>query len=184
LARAAKVSPSTLYVYFDDRDDLIFQLFRDEMAKLTGHIMDGFAPGMPFAEGLRVQWKNRIRYALAHPLQSDFLEHIRYSPYHERFMVRMPIGLFQAMRNFVVGAWQRGELTRLPVEVYWSIAFAPLYQLLKFHRSGFGVPVKPGPPRQARFVLTDEVVDLALGIVARGLKPVGPVGTPSFSTPC
>jgi len=184
LARAARISPSTLYVYFDDRDDLIFQLFRDEMAQLTTHIMDGFAPGMSFVEGLRVQWKNRIRYTLEHPLQSDFLEHIRYSPYHERFMSRVPTGFFLAMREFVVGACQRGELVRLPVEVYWSIAFAPLYQLLKFQRSGFGLPRKSGGPRQAPFVLTDEVVDLALEIVARGLKPTAPVPFSSLPTFC
>jgi AcrR family transcriptional regulator len=176
LAAAAKVSPSTLYVYFEHRDDLLFQLFVDEMTELTRQLMDGFASGMSFAQGLRIQWKNRIRYSLANPLQSDFLEVIRNSSYHPRFLARAPTGFSQAMRDFVKRACDRGELVRLPVEVYWAVAFAPLYQLIKFQRNGFGFPHKCAESLPVRFVLTDEIVELALGVVLRGLKPAPETG--------
>lgn len=44
------------------------------------------------------------------------------------------------MRTFVKGAIKRNEIVRVPVEVYWSVAFAPLYQLVKFHTHGKGMP--------------------------------------------
>jgi TetR/AcrR family transcriptional repressor of multidrug resistance operon len=171
LAKAAKMSPSTLYVYFEDRDDLLFQLFKSEMALLTDQLLEGFKPEMSFAEGLRVQWKNRIRYSLTYPQQSDFLEHIRYSPYHARFMAKMPAETFSFMRQFVMAAVQRGEVARVPVELYWSFAFAPLYQLVRFHRHGFGAPSKPGSPERPRFTLDDTMIDAAVAIVVRGLRP-------------
>lgn len=172
LARAARMSPSTLYVYFQDRDDLLFQLFKSEMTLLTAQLVEGFDPEMSLAEGLKVQWRNRIRYSLQYPQESDFLEHIRYSPYHARFTARMSLEHFVPMRRFVMAAIERGELMRMPIEVYWSFAFAPLYQLIKFHRTGFGFPHKPpGSPPRAPFVLTDEMLDLAVGIVVRGLRP-------------
>ncbi|MDB6080158.1 MAG: TetR/AcrR family transcriptional regulator [Akkermansiaceae bacterium] len=169
LARRVKVSPSTLYVYFTDRDDLIFQLFRSEMGELSRSILDGFRPEMSFAEGLGVQWRNRIRYALGFPLQADFLEQIRNSPYHEPFLTRLGPEFFEAMRGFVAAAVARGELRKVPVEVYWALAFAPLYQLIKFHRHGFGKP-HCGKAPQA-FVLSEEIVKIALEMVVRGLTP-------------
>ena len=171
LARAVKMSPSTLYVYFRNRDDLLFQLFKHEMTLLSQQLFAGFEPEMSFAEGLRVQWKNRIRYVLGYPREADFLEHIRYSPYHARFMAQMPSETFAPLRAFVMTAVQRREVVRVPLEVYWSVAFAPLYQLIKFHRTGFGISGKPGGSRRPGFTLSDEIVRVAVEIVVRGLKP-------------
>lgn len=171
LAKSVKVSPSTLYVYFADRDDLIFQLFQTEMGELSRQILDGLRPEMSFAEGLGVQWRNRIRYALGFPLQSDFLEQIRHSAHHEQFLAKLSPDFFQAMRGFVIAAVDRGELRRVPVEVYWALAFAPLYQLIKFQRHGFGKP-HCGRGEKA-FVLSDEIVETTLEIVVRGLTPEG-----------
>jgi len=40
------------------------------------------------------------------------------------------------MSRFIKNAVANGELLKLPFEVYWSVAFAPLYQLFKFHNQG------------------------------------------------
>jgi len=87
-------------------------------------------------------------------------------------VVRLEPDFFQAMRDFVVAAVERGEVRSVPVEVYWSFAFAPLYQLIKFHRHGFGKP-RPGCANQKPepFVLTDEIVSTAVEMVVRGLRP-------------
>ena len=69
------------------------------------------------------------------------------------------------MRAFCRGAIERGELVRVPVEVYWSVAFAPLYQLLKFHLHGRGLPGTP------RFVLDEKLMDQTLDLVVRALTP-------------
>ncbi|HEY1202427.1 MAG TPA: TetR/AcrR family transcriptional regulator, partial [Niastella sp.] len=58
----------------------------------------------------------------------------------------------------------RGELQPLPFEVYWAIAFAPLYQLIKFHAQG-------NSPANACFRISDEIVDQTLKLVLKALKP-------------
>src|SRR5262245_28213499 len=84
LARAAGVSPATIYIYFKDKEDLILKLHAEEMSKMAAYTLDGFDPAMRFAEGLRVQWLNRARYFMDHPVASEFLEQVRMSPLHER----------------------------------------------------------------------------------------------------
>ena len=54
---------------------------------------------------------------------------------------------------------------RVPVEVYWSVAFAPLYQLVKFHLHGRGLPGTP------RFALDEKFMDQTLDLVVKALTP-------------
>ena len=64
LAKAAKVSPATLYIYYKDRDDLIFSLHDEVVKRMVDISLDGFDPDLPFPEGLAVQWRNRKRFWL------------------------------------------------------------------------------------------------------------------------
>ncbi len=132
------------------------------MAEAT---LEGFDPDMSFAVGLRVQWKNRARYCIGNPREAHFLEQIRHSPFHSHEEPAKGRDFIEAMRAFVRGAIERGELVRVPVEVYWSLAFAPLYQLLKFHMHGRGLSGTP------RFVLDEKLMNQTLELVVRALTP-------------
>jgi AcrR family transcriptional regulator len=165
LARDVGVSPATIYIYFEDRDDLILSLYREESRRMAEATLQGFDPGMSLAEGLRVQWKNRARYCLENPREAHFLEQIRHSPFHAHEDTAKGRDFVEAMRAFCRGAIERGELVRVPVEVYWSVAFAPLYQLVKFHMHGRGLP--GGGP----FALDEKILNRTLSLVLKALAP-------------
>lgn len=164
LAKAAGVSPATIYIYFKNRDDLIVSLYREEAQKMADLTLEGFDPQMSFAEGLRVQWINRARYCLANPKRAHFMEQIRHSPFYARENARKSL-FAETMCTFVESCIARGELIRIPVEVYWAVAFAPLYQLVKFHMHGRGLP-GTGP-----FVLDEKILKQTLGLVLKALTP-------------
>lgn len=165
IARAAKVSAGTLYVYFEDRDDLLLQVYLEESEKALSAMLRGFDPGMSFAEGLRVQWLNRARYYMREPLPMLFLEQFKHSPLHERALTLGDTRFREAMQAFVRGAIRRGELVRAPIEVYWSTAFAPLYNLLKFHTQGKSLP------GAGKFVLTEALLLQTLELALKALTP-------------
>jgi AcrR family transcriptional regulator len=166
LAKAAGVSPATIYIYFKDRDDLILQLWLQEMKKMVDATLERFDSTMPFDEGLKVQWLNRARFCMENPASMHFLEQIKYSPYHEICMKKMDNTFLKTMAEFVHNAINRKELVKLPVEVYWSVAFAPLYQLVKMHMSGRGL--RGGTEK---FVLDDKIMNQTLRLVLKALKP-------------
>jgi AcrR family transcriptional regulator len=165
LAKAAGVSPATIYIYYKDRDDLIIQLWIDEMHKMVDATLDGFDPSMSFEEGLKVQWMNRARFCLEDPVRMHFLEQIKYSPYNDVCLKRMDSRFVTTMGAFVHNAIKRKELVRLPLEVYWSLAFAPLYQLVKFHMSGRGVGGRE------KFELDEKTMTQTLKLVIKALRP-------------
>lgn len=164
LAKAAGVSPATIYIYFKDREDLILQVSLTEENKLFEATLNGFDPEMHFAEGLKHQWKNRASYFLKNPLSMYFMEQIRYSRFNEEILKCAKTDFISQMSRFVRNAIDRGELVKLPLEVYWSLAFAPLYQLVKFHINGKGMHDRP-------FRLNEKIINQAVELVIKGLKP-------------
>jgi hypothetical protein len=71
-----------------------------------------------------------------------------------------------AMRTFAHTSVGRNELIPLPLEVFWSIAYAPLYQLVKFHLSPHKMGIGTG-----RFVLDEKVKEQAFQLVVKALTP-------------
>ena len=166
LARAAGCSPATIYIYFKDKDDLIIRLAVEEFNLMADETLKNFDPHMHFAEGLKVQWINRARYSIQNPVKMDFLEQIRHSRYQENAFRLLDRGFFDAMGTFVRTAIERKELISLPVEVYWSVAFGPLYQLVKFHIQGRSLAAS-----DKKFVFTDELMMQTLNLVIKALTP-------------
>lgn len=139
LARACGISVATLYIYYKDKEDLIIQVGVEEAKRMTDMTLQNFDPAMSFEEGLRIQWANRAHYSLQHPLAITFFEQLRTSTYHEQIMNTIISSFKHAMGRFVSNAVKRGEIEDLPIEVYWSVAFAPLYSLLRFHSEGMSI---------------------------------------------
>ena len=165
LAKAAGVSPATIYIYFKDRDDLIVKLWISEMSKMMEATLRGFDAGMPFDKGLKIQWMNRAKFYIENPQTAHFMEQMKYSPYYEKCRSNVNPVFLSAMRDFVHNAIKRKELIKLPVEVYWAVAFAPLYQLVRLHMSGKGMS------GNEKFVLDEKIMDQTLKLVLKALRP-------------
>jgi hypothetical protein len=65
--------------------------------------------------------------------------------------------------RFMENVVARGEIDDMPFEVYWSVAFSPLYALVKFHMEGTSIGGKP-------FTMTDEILWKTFDLVVKGLK--------------
>jgi TetR/AcrR family transcriptional regulator, multidrug resistance operon repressor len=164
LARAAGVSPATLYIYYHDKDDLIVKLGVEEGQKMTEATFQDFDPALPFAEGLRIQWRNRAAYCIANPIATRFFEQISHSPYRDRVTASFSRNFHDIMRQFVRNAVQNKELSVMPLEVYWSVAFAPLYNLIKFHHAGKSLGGRD-------FTFSEALMNQTLDLVLKALKP-------------
>ncbi|MBO9637532.1 TetR/AcrR family transcriptional regulator [Siphonobacter aquaeclarae] len=165
LAKSAGVSPATLYIYYKDRDDLIVQVCVEETLRMFRATLENFDPQMSFGDGLRIQWLNRARFCMANKWSVAFTEQIRHSPYHSRAMELIGTEMSDVLGQFVRNNVVRGELVRMPFEAYWSIAFSPLYQLIKFHFQGRSFP------NHEPFVLTEELLLQTMQLVLKALTP-------------
>jgi TetR/AcrR family transcriptional regulator, multidrug resistance operon repressor len=164
LAKAANVSPATLYIYYKDKDDLIVRIGQQEGERMTAATLQGFNPALSFREGLKVQWINRSAFWMSNPLSYRLFELLRASPYNHQVFSSIQAQFGKIMGEFVHNAIRNKQLVDVPVEVYWSTAFAPLQNLIRFHHEGksFGA---------AKFKLTDKLIWQTFDLVVKALTP-------------
>lgn len=136
LANACNISVSTIYVYFKNKEDLIFQLILQLRKEQLSQSIRGLREDMPFLEGLRLQWQNRFEYFLAHPLDVQAVERLKYTPQFRQTTKHLIDAITPDMGRFMENAVKSGQLAEMPFEMYWAIGFAPLYALLEFHAAG------------------------------------------------
>ncbi|GAA0557458.1 TetR/AcrR family transcriptional regulator [Chitinophaga japonensis] len=163
LAKAAGLSASTIYIYFKNREDLLRQLYLAVDEVFAREALRHFDPAMPFEDGLWLQWKNRYRYILKHPLYFHFSEQFRNSPLIRQQDLHTP-AFRSAMQQFVRNAVQRKEVAELPAEVFWAAAYGPFYILVQFHLQQSGMGGKP-------FSLSEQKLKQAFQLVIKALRP-------------
>ncbi len=163
LAKACEISVATLYIYYKDKDDLITKIATEEAERMNSIVLAGFDPDASFETGLRQQWKNRARHMLENPLAAMFAEALRSSSYHETAFKNVAGAFKENMGRFMKNALERGEVDAMPLEVYWSVAFAPLYNLVRFHNEGRSIGGK-------KFVLNDKILWQTFDYVLKALK--------------
>lgn len=163
LAKACGISVATLYIYYKDKDDLLSQLAVEHGRVLAKSMLHNFDAEASFEDGLRQQWENRYRELINNPILSKFNEQLRASVYQDQFLSTLMEDVLVKFKRFNDNIISRGEVREMPFEVYWSVAFAPLYALIKFNNEGQSLGGKP-------FKMTDEMLWEAFDLVVKGLK--------------
>lgn len=164
LAKAARISPATLYIYYADKEDLIRTLGIELSSGFAESTLAGFDGKMSLREGLKKQWQNRMKYLLTHPMEANAWEVIRHSPLGLEVANFATSKISPVMAEFAHNAIKNKELREMPLEVYWSITYGPLYTLLKFHLDGRSFGLKP-------FVFSEQIMNDTLELVLKALKP-------------
>jgi TetR/AcrR family transcriptional regulator, multidrug resistance operon repressor len=163
LARAVGVSPATIYIYYADKDALLNALSVEEGLRMTNATLEGLDPEMPFEQGLWIQWQNRARYAMNNQLGAKFFEQLRSSTYRENMLKVIGDEMKKRGGGFVKNAVKRGEINEMPLEVFWSIAFSPLYSLVRFHHDGQSLGGR-------KFTFSEKIMKETFNYVLKALK--------------
>lgn len=164
LAKACGLSVNTIYIYFGNREDLLVKIFDRVNEELTTASLAGFDPEMSLETGIRTLWRNRYRYFTRYPEHLMLMEHFNNSTLREKVNRKFHAQFERTMQTFLSNATERNQLLAMPFATYWSVAFAPLFQLLKFHH-------RQRTPNGSPYQLSETQVMEACDIVLRALTP-------------
>lgn len=163
LAKAANVSPATIYIYYKNREDLLNQLYNHVQQTFHEVALEGFNPELSFEEGLWIQWKNRLKFISKYPKHFQFQEQFRNSPCINHSDVNLS-HFKENMKLFIMNAIKKGEMKRMEPEIFWSVAYGSLYSMIKFHLQEISIMGNS-------FKLTDAKLKIAFDMVIKALKP-------------
>src|SRR5450631_4352987 len=81
IADRASVGAGTIYRYFENKDVLITELYRELEERIYPVIQEGYAPEKPIRERFIHLGTALLRYFIVNPLDFRFLEQFHNSPY-------------------------------------------------------------------------------------------------------
>ncbi|SHN39194.1 TetR/AcrR family transcriptional regulator [Chitinophaga sp. CF418] len=164
LAKAANISPRTIYIKYENKEDLLIKLFVDEvLGAYEKAILEKFDPDMDFAEGVKRLWTNAFRYFKNNRHAFALMQYGKSSPLlHKAYQERdiKEGDYFAPIHRFLERNAKAGVIKKLPQEAYRAILFSPAFDLINEY---FEFQDRP------KQVITDKVFSDCCEAVIKGL---------------
>jgi TetR/AcrR family transcriptional regulator, repressor of fatR-cypB operon len=140
IAEKAGVAAGTIYRYFESKDVLIAELYRELEDKINEALRTGYTVERPLRERFLYLIRELLRYFIAHPLHFRYMEQYFNSPHGASIHRDRLLG--NASRHDIVTkifaeGISRQILKDLPFLVLFALAFGPLISLMRDHILGF-----------------------------------------------
>ena len=136
IAKDAGVSAGIIYHYFENKEDLIDELYKKLKIELAQAMMDGYSEDLPLHERFCRIWRNTIRYYIAHPKETAFMEQYANSPYMKPETEAASMKFFEPILAFMEYAKQQGVVKDMPDEMIAAFTLETAILLAKKHASG------------------------------------------------
>ncbi len=135
IAKAANVSPATIYVYFVNKEELINKIYLFVKQEMSAALLRGVTANLSVAEAFKIIWNNFYDYALGNPVRFAFTEQFANSPLVEGCKTES-MNYFQPLHAL----FERGKTEKvfkdISLEIFIAFTFAPLTGLIKEHFGG------------------------------------------------
>jgi AcrR family transcriptional regulator len=122
IAKMAMVSPATIYLYFDNKQDLVNKTYIDVKAKYTTYAFETYDPNVTVEAGFKIIWKRIANFKLKERENAMFLAQCDNTPMIDEVSRQEGIKHLQPLLDL----WKRGKKEGVikPISDYLLYAYA------------------------------------------------------------
>ena len=99
------ISAGTIYLYFQNKEDLINTLYSELKAKFAQQALQGFSPDMPVKKGFEIIWRNILLYKISEPEEAVFIDQCDNTPMITEVSRELGFKMVQPLFDL----WERGQ---------------------------------------------------------------------------
>jgi AcrR family transcriptional regulator len=136
IAKKADVSPATIYIYFENKEDMLGKTYTHVKREMAAALARGLKPELSVREAFKVIWNNFYKYAVNHAMEFAFTEQFANSPLVDRLRKEEGRSYFQPLFEWFERGRREKIFKDLPPQVFAAFAFEPLVGLVKQHFCG------------------------------------------------
>lgn len=136
IAKRAGVSVATIYVYFDDKDDMIRKLYLDVKEKFTSVVLHTIDEKESFKHNIEQVMRKMLDYIVKHKENFLFLEQFSNSPLVENLCIDEKIEAFGVFSKILERGKREGELKQVDNTLLMNFSYYPIAQLAKTYFEG------------------------------------------------
>lgn len=134
LAKAANISPRTIYIKYENKEDLLVKLFIEEvLGAYEKAVLANFTETMDFAAGVKLLWKNGFHYFKQNRHAFALMLYGKSSPLLNKAFQEMDIQqgqYFSPIHRFLTLHVKKGVIKNFPFEVHRALLFSPVFDLV------------------------------------------------------
>ena len=136
IAKLAGVSPATIYLYFENKQDVINKLYLDIKASFCRSAFQGYTIELPVMKGFEVIWYNIAGYKLNKVEEAMFLSQCDNTPMIDEESIQEGLKHLQPLLDL----WERGKkegiIKSISPYLLYAYTVYPLSFLLAMHVKG------------------------------------------------
>ncbi|MDQ0638118.1 TetR/AcrR family transcriptional repressor of multidrug resistance operon [Pedobacter sp. W3I1] len=164
LAKAVNISPRTIYIKYENKEDLLIKLFIQEvLANYEKAVLENFDPKMGFADGMRKLWLNTFHYLKNNKPSFSLIQYGKSSPLLNKAFQEKNIQqgeFFAPIHSFLKTNVEAGLIPDLPHDVHRALLFSPIQDLVSEYFDHLDRPVQ---------IITEELILTCCEIVIKGI---------------
>ena len=134
LAKAANVSPRTIYIKYENKEDLLIKLFIEEvLGSYEKAILLNFNAEMDFSEGVKRIWLNAFRFLSTNKHAFALMRYGKSSPLLNKAFQQKNIkegDFFSPVHHFLTRQVSLNIIRDFPAEVHRALLFSPMLDLV------------------------------------------------------
>lgn len=157
LAKKVGISPSTLYVYFETKEDLIVSIAYKILQTISEGLDSALAESASFENKLRSKWIHMLQFSINQEKEINFMEQWMQSPYFDKGSFKEKGDKLKPKTNLFQEGRESGFLKELDDSLFHSILSGMAKQ--------FSSLIKEG-----QLEMNQSTIDLTYSIVSDALK--------------
>jgi TetR/AcrR family transcriptional repressor of multidrug resistance operon len=134
LAKAANISPRTIYIKYVNKEDLLIKLFIEEvLGNYETAVLEHFSETMDLEAGVQRVWLNAFHYFRKNKPAFVLMQYGKTSPLLNKAFQELDIRqghFFAPIHRFLSNQVSLGVIRDFPFEVHRALLFAPLLDLV------------------------------------------------------
>jgi AcrR family transcriptional regulator len=129
IAREANVSPATIYVYYENKEDLLVSTYINIKESISKAILKDFDDSMPIRDILYKLWLNMFAYISRHPDYLQFSEQFSNSPYSTLVNKSEVEKYFEPIINVLKRGIEQKIIKDVCFDILVTFMFHPIFTL-------------------------------------------------------
>ncbi len=157
IAKEAGVSPATIYVYYEKKEELLVSTYVEIKKDMSSKIMDGFDESLPIRDILRLVWFNMFKFASDNSDYIKYIDQFSNSPYSQLVNKEELDKFFQPIVNVWITGIEQKIIKNVNPEILGAFMYQPIIFLSNKNHC-------------KNFELTDENIETAFTLAWDAIK--------------
>lgn len=129
IAKEAKVSPATIYVYYKNKDDLLISTYISIKRSLSEAALAGVYDDMPIRDAMKKIWYNLFNYISENIEYFQYTEQFANSPYSEQLNPEEIEKYFAPMQRIIQKGIDQKIIKNVHFDILGAFTFYPIMVL-------------------------------------------------------